>query len=198
MTAAGKFVVTSNNKFGVLKDNHFALFNKDDDCPACCCDETDILIVSCNANRITDDDYDVTVNGHAVGSVPHVGDWSTGCVSPGTGIWACTDPTITASNLTNITAAFSRWTGGGYDCNVCVTDAAWTVGTLDASWLAASNVVKLDGTSDEGCADWGLVAVWTVDKHKKKLCRRLVYGAYQGGGGVENLFTGNFPWKALP
>ena len=33
-----------------------------------CCNATDILVVTCNQNRITDDDYTVKLNGHAVGN----------------------------------------------------------------------------------------------------------------------------------
>ena len=29
-----------------------------------CCNATDILVVTCNQNRITDDDYTVKLNGH--------------------------------------------------------------------------------------------------------------------------------------
>jgi hypothetical protein len=193
MATRGKTVVREGGKRGLLAGGKGAVFNADDDCPECCCNPTDVLVLTCNANRITDDNYTVKVNGHVVGNVVHVGG-PPGCDSPGTGLWACTDPTVTAANLVNIDETLGSWWG---QCQPCIEDNQWTPGTLAPDWLLDNNELVLDGTSDEGCGDWGVIEVWAVDGEKKKACYPLLAGEYTGMG-IMNLFDGWFDWNPLP
>ena len=158
-----------------------------------CCNATDILVVTCNQNRITDDDYTVKLNGHVVGTVAHVGDWQTGCGSPGTGLWACTDPSIVPGVLINEDVLSAN-------CSSCLDDAVWTPGTLNAAWLVASNELIVMATSDEWCGDWGTVAAWAVDAKNKLLCYPLTSGAYVGLNGPLPcvMFDATFDWNPLP
>ena len=158
-----------------------------------CCNATDILVVTCNQNRITDDDYTVKLNGHVVGTVAHVGDWQTGCGSPGTGLWACTDASIVPGVLINEDVLSAN-------CSACLADAVWTPGTLSAAWLAASNELIVTATSDEWCGDWGTVSAWAVDAKNKLLCYPLTSGAYVGLNGPLPcvMFDGTFDWNPLP
>jgi hypothetical protein len=196
MATRGKTVVRDGGKRGLLMGGRGAVFNQQDDCPECCCNPTDILVLTCNANRVTDDDYTVKLNGNVVGNVVHVGGWNVnGCNSPGTGIWACTAPSITAANLKNINQTLGSWWGS---CQPCIQDNQWTPGTADPDWLLDSNELTLDGTSDEGCGDWGVIEVWSIDAVQKKACRLLLNGQYIGNGGAESLFTGTFYWNPLP
>ena len=193
MATRGKTVVRESGKRGLLAGGKGAIFNSQDDCRECCCNPTDVLIVTCNANRVTDDDYTVELNGHVVGNVAHVGGWP-GCDSPGTGLWACSDPSITPATLTNLNATL----GQDY-CQVCVEDDQWTFGSLDPDWLQDSNDLLMTGTSSEGCGDWGVVSVWTVDAAKKKLCRPILQGQYVGWYGTdETMFSGTFEFNPLP
>ncbi len=156
----------------------------------CGCRPTDVLVLTCNANRITDDDYTVKVNGHMVGNVVHIGNSTTGCGSPGNGIWACTDPSITPDDL-----AAQLWNE-----QPCVEDNAWTPGTLDPAWLLDTNTLELTATSDEGCGDWGVVSVYSVDAPNKRICEMIGGGAYTGLSGPPpvSMFSGNFDWNPLP
>jgi hypothetical protein len=194
MNTPGARVIRSSGKLGLLSGGQVALFNSSGDCPDCCCNPTDVLIVTCNQNRITDDDYTVKLNGNVVGAVAHIGDTDTGCVSPGDGLWSCTDPSIVPGVLSNE----SDMLGGA--CSACLEDAAWTMGTLNPAWLAASNELVVTVTSDEGCGDWGTVAAWAVDAKNKKLCYPLTSGAYVGLNGPLPyvMFDGTFDWNPLP
>ena len=158
-----------------------------------CCNATDILVVTCNQNRITDDDYTVKLNGHVIGGVAHVGDNTTGCNSPGTGLWACTDASIVPGVLTNEDVLSGN-------CSSCLEDAAWTMGDLNMRQLLASNTLVVTAKSDEGCGDWGTVAAWAVDAKNKLLCYPLTSGAYTGLNGPPpcDMFTGDFDWNPLP
>lgn len=178
-------------------------------CPCCGCVSTELLIVTCNANRITDDTYQIILNGHTICSVPSINNctqypppnygYDGACCSPADGAWITTNNTITQANITNIDV-IGNCNGGSGSCQNCLDDNVFSCNTTfnKHNVLVANNELVLNATSDASCGNWGMVGVFGLaaeGANKWKVCNTYICDAYSSSSGVYPIiFDECFPW----
>lgn len=164
-------------------------------CPCCSgtsCTSTDLLIMTCNANRVTDDPYTIYLNGTEICDVPTINTCPPACCSPADGAWIVTDSSITPTSITNISMMGSCGGFQGY-CQACIDDNVFSCNTtIDVSSLLASNELVLTATANAGCGNWGMVGVWGLYQSSEgqwTVCQTLLCSSYS------SLYTSDYPFN---
>ena len=159
-------------------------------CPCLCA--TEAVIYICNSNHITDDNFDVFLNGSNIGSISLIANSETTCTDQDApGGWWSTDPDVIPQNIGNSTT----------DCfgNNLPSDPLWdccvdglVTFTLTKSLLTeGANTIHMQNTNDNGFGNFGRVGVFKVAS-SGYICEHVVDEYYSAGHGQS--FDINFNW----
>ena len=154
--------------------------------PSCCCDKFEYAILTCNANSVTDDNFDVFLNGTNIGT--HIGAQNT--VVNGS-FWS-TDNAITRQLLTcaNCIICDNDPEGSGATvenelCDACANSPNIVDKVVQKKlFIQGNNTLEMINTQMNQAGNYGRVWVFRFKKNPPALDAILVSSEYTGPDGA--------------
>lgn len=182
-------------------------------CPCACAE--DLVIYICNSNHVTDDNFEVRLNGTVIGNLDLITD-NTPCIktNPECEFWDYDDGPCPYPDIHQTDSPGGWWSSlpslGPYDLGKnapggCDPDNApeldelysccldgMTIFGLDNSLIrSGENVIEMSNTQDNGYSNFGNIGIYKVS-NTGYICEILREAAYTGGPEAD--FNFSFEW----